>query len=580
MKKITSNKKYIILIVFFLILAVASFGYYQKSRSSVTCQTVVAQRMDLKQVVSLTGRVKSSQKIDLSFEKSGRLAHIYAKNNDQVKSGQILLELDNQDLKIKLNQAKSRLEGAKIALLKAQAQLNSQIAKLKKMQKGTRKEEIDLAKTKVLTCQEKLAQAQKDLEITKSKVASDLQSVYTTALSYLPGAIDLGREAVYQVVDLRDSYFNNFSQESFKIIQSNSLAVELLFGQKDAGRWSKKSLSRLQGGAIGKVQIAENNSTPENIDVAISAIVEALKQIKSTLNAILASPSLPSGETNSVTTEINSLENKIILLNQEKQAIYVQKETNQLAISTSEIRLTQAQGNLALAKSELSVKEAGYNPEDINYQQSEVKMFQENVKWEEYQVKQAMDNVQYYQNEINKTILKSSIDGIVVNQNDLQAGEMVSAGSPVISVISRHKFKIEAYISESDIGKVKVGNRADVTLDAYGEDKVFSAKVVKIDLGETMIEGVASYKATLEFDTENSQIKPGMTANIDILTAKRSNIVALPWRAIVEKNGQKLAKVIRDGQIKEVRVKTGLYGSNGNVEIIKGVKEGEKVCLP
>ncbi len=580
MKKITSNKKYIILIVLFLAVATIGFGYYWKSHSSIVCHTVTAHRTDLRQVVSLTGRVKSVKKINLSFERGGRLADIYVKNNDLVKAGQPLLELDNQDLKIKLNQAKNHLEGTKIALLKAQNQLDSQIAKLKKMQKGVRKEEINLAKTKVQNCQKQLQQAQNDLKITKTKAINDLRSVYATALSYLPGTIDLSREAIYQIVDLCDSYFNDFSQESSKVTNANNQAVELLLGQKNAGRWSKKSLSQLQGGAVAKVQIAENNPTPTNIDVAISTTMEALKQIKLTLNIILSSPLLPANEINNVSTEINYLENRLVLLNQAKQSIYTQKEANQLIISNSEIKLTQAQNNLALAKSELSVKESGYNPEDIRYQQSEVKVFQGNIKWEEYQVKQAMANVRYYQNEINKTILRSPINGIITNQNDLQIGEVVMVGTPIISVISQHKFKIEAYVSESDIEKVRVGDQANVTLDAYGDDKIFSAKVVKIDLGETMIEGVASYKVTLEFNQEDSQIKPGMTANIDILTAERSNVVALPWRAIIEKNGQKLVKIIQNGRVKEVKIKTGLYGSNGSVEIINGVKDGEKVCLP
>ncbi|NIA09601.1 MAG: biotin/lipoyl-binding protein [Nitrospiraceae bacterium] len=155
-------------------------------------------RTNLKQVVSLTGRVKSNQKINLSFEKSGRISHIYVKNNDNVESGQPLLELDNQDLKIKLSQAKSRAEGNKIALLQARAQLKSQLAKLEKMKKGTRVEEIDLVKTKVSSYQQQLIQTKKDLEATKSKAEADLRNVYITTLSYLPSAVDLGKNALYQ----------------------------------------------------------------------------------------------------------------------------------------------------------------------------------------------------------------------------------------------------------------------------------------------------------------------------------------------------------------------------------------------
>ena len=575
------NKKYIFWIVFFLIIiAGAGMAYYQKSRTSLSCQIAIAKRTNLKQVVSLTGRVKSNQKINLSFEKSGRISHIYVKNNDNVESGQPLLELDNQDLKIKLSQAKSRAEGNKIALLQAQAQLKSQLAKLEKMKKGTRVEEIDLAKTKVSNYQQQLIQTKKDLEATKSKAEADLRNVYITTLSYLPSAVDLGKNALYQLSDLQINYFNDYSQESLQIIQDKAVAVKLLLGKENAGRWDKKSLSRLHGGASGDVEFAENNPTPQNIDLAVSKTVEALRKIRIVLNEVISLSQLPSSEATNLSTERNSLDNKIIILIGQQQAIHVQKENNQLTISTAEIKLTQVQSNLAIAKSELLVKESGYNPEDINSQQAEVEKTRADIEWEEYQIQQAIDDVRYYQNEIQKTILESPINGIVVNQNDLQIGEMVLAGAPIISIISRNKFKVEAYVSESDINKVKVGDQANITLDAYGDSKIFLAKVIKIDLGETMIEGVASYKTTLEFDSNEIKIKPGMTANIDILTANKQGVITLPWRSIIEKDGQKLVKTIQGGKVKEVEIETGLYGSEGQVEIIKGIKEGEKICLP
>jgi HlyD family secretion protein len=71
-----------------------------------------------------------------------------------------------------------------------------------------------------------------------------------------------------------------------------------------------------------------------------------------------------------------------------------------------------------------------------------------------------------------------------------------------------------------------------------------------------------------------------MTANIDILTDKRENVIIIPQRAVVSQNGDKIVKILEGEKIREVKVKTGLRGSDGNVEIIEGVKEGEKVVLP
>ena len=130
---------------------------------------------------------------------------------------------------------------------------------------------------------------------------------------------------------------------------------------------------------------------------------------------------------------------------------------------------------------------------------------------------------------------------------------------------------------ETDIAKIEVGNKARLTLDAYGPDVVFRAQVITIDPAETIIEGVTTYKTTLEFDSEDERIRSSMTANLDILTDERQNVIAIPQRAVVTKNGEKLVRVVYDSVIEEIQVKTGLIGRNGLVEITDGLNEGDKV---
>ena len=94
-----------------------------------------------------------------------------------------------------------------------------------------------------------------------------------------------------------------------------------------------------------------------------------------------------------------------------------------------------------------------------------------------------------------------------------------------------------------------------------------------------MVEGVSTYKVTLEFFEEDEKIKSGMTADLDIKTDKRSGVVYVPQRAVITQDGEKFVQVLGGGQVKEVPVKTGLRGSDGRVEIMEGVKEGDKVVV-
>jgi len=189
--------------------------------------------------------------------------------------------------------------------------------------------------------------------------------------------------------------------------------------------------------------------------------------------------------------------------------------------------------------------------------------------------------IQNIKNQIAKTSIYAPINGIVTKQ-DAKVGEIAAANAVLISVMSGTN-EMEAYIPEVDIAKVKIGDSATVTLDAYGRDVVFDAKVTAIDPAETMIEGVATYKTTLQFvSTNNKPVKSGMTANIDISTAAKSNVLIVPQRTVVSKNSDNFVDVYNssDGSVNEIKVTIGLRGSDGNIEILDGLKEGDKVIIP
>jgi HlyD family secretion protein len=105
----------------------------------------------------------------------------------------------------------------------------------------------------------------------------------------------------------------------------------------------------------------------------------------------------------------------------------------------------------------------------------------------------------------------------------------------------------------------------------------FEVKVVKIDPAETVIEGVSTYKTTFIFTKDDERVKSGMTANIDILTAKKENVIFVPTRAVSSKNNEKFVQILTAEGPKDVLVTAGLRGFDGNIEIISGVSEGDKI---
>jgi HlyD family secretion protein len=193
-------------------------------------------------------------------------------------------------------------------------------------------------------------------------------------------------------------------------------------------------------------------------------------------------------------------------------------------------------------------------------------------------IRQAELDIEDTQVEIGKRIIRAPIDGVITDIRT-EVGENISSGTPVISLISSNQFQIEANLPESDVAKVEIGAEADVTLDAYGSDVIFHAKVVAVDPGETVIDGVATYKTTLQFIETDPRIKSGMTADILIKGEQKEGVLSVPQRAIIVRDGKKYVQVLEGEKVQEKLIQTGLRGSDGSVEVTDGLQAGEQVIV-
>ncbi|MGC9603495.1 MAG: efflux RND transporter periplasmic adaptor subunit [Minisyncoccia bacterium] len=181
--------------------------------------------------------------------------------------------------------------------------------------------------------------------------------------------------------------------------------------------------------------------------------------------------------------------------------------------------------------------------------------------------------------QLAKTAIYAPISGVVTVQN-AKVGEIAPAGTVMVSIISASNFEVEANVPEADIAKVKVGDDAAVTLDAYGSDVIFDTKVSSVDPAETMVEGIATYKTKFQFTKMDDRVKSGMTANITVFTAKRENVLVIPQRLVMTKDGKSSVMVdLGNGRSEERTVEAGLKGVDGNVEIVSGLNEGDKVIV-
>lgn len=130
-------------------------------------------------------------------------------------------------------------------------------------------------------------------------------------------------------------------------------------------------------------------------------------------------------------------------------------------------------------------------------------------------------------------------------------------------------------LSEVDVSKVKIGQKASVTLDGV-PGKTFTGQVQSVNRVGVVSSGVTNYPVLIKLDTDSVEILPNMAATANILLDNKDNVLVIPSSAITTQNGQSIVRVFKNGQVQEVPVEAGL-SSDIQTEIKSGLSEGDEV---
>lgn len=501
-----------LLLSLFAVAVLSGGTYFFFFRSSqIPYELVKVTKGTISQEVIVTGKTKPLQDVSLAFERSGKVSRIFAAVGDRVYDGQVLAELDRTELSAQLSQAEANLE--------------TQKAKLAELKTGTRPEELKIQEGKVSSAQTALLDARQNM-------ADKIQESYTKADD--------------SVRNIADQFFNNPRSANPQI--SFTVGDQSLKGKLETGRFDlETSLT------AWRLSLDQLNLSADLGIYSRDAIANAGK-VKTFLdNAALAVNALTPSITISQTT-IDGWKSNLSSARTSMNAALAN-------LSSAKEKLSAAEASLILAENQLNLDKAGTSPEAIAAQEA--------------QVKQAQANVESARAQLSKAIIKAPIPGVVTKQ-DVKVGEIVSANTPLISIISLGNLQIEANIPEVDIGKVMIGNPVNITVDAF-PGEAFSGKVTYIDPAETIIDGVVNFRLTIIFNSADARLKSGLTANLNIQTLTKSDVLILPQYAILEYDSGVFARIQDGNSTKEIPIVIGIRGQDGGVEIISGVSEGDEV---
>ena len=220
------------------------------------------------------------------------------------------------------------------------------------------------------------------------------------------------------------------------------------------------------------------------------------------------------------------------------------------------------------------------------------------------------------QNQVNleHTIITAPIDGIVTSRN-VDVGQTVAASlqSPTLFIIAADltKMQVNANIDEADVGRIRPGQHVTFRVDAYPTE-MFDGTVVQIRLQPVVVQNVTTYGTVIDVPNRDLKLKPGMTANVKVEIARRSDVLRVPNAALRfrppadpsqpanagkaaggggpgagggagsgagggrREAGSRVYKVV-DGKLAAVPIKTGISDSSFT-EVIEGaIAEGDKL---
>ncbi|MCZ6625694.1 MAG: efflux RND transporter periplasmic adaptor subunit, partial [Deltaproteobacteria bacterium] len=213
----------------------------------------------------------------------------------------------------------------------------------------------------------------------------------------------------------------------------------------------------------------------------------------------------------------------------------------------------------------------------------------------------------------NRSVIRAPVSGLIILKN-VEAGQTVAASlssPPIVTIADLTQMKVDAWVDEADIGKVKLGQEAQFQVDSF-PSRIFKGKVVKIYPSPEIQSNVVTYDTEIHVQNEDLALKPGMTATVTIILAKLNDVLIAPHAALklrtseirkvypLERRqrrrrrrspeeraararkrfleGKGRVYVYKDGIPKRVRVRFGATDVK-NMMIKKGLKEGDKVIV-
>jgi HlyD family secretion protein len=499
-----------------IIIACAGIYLVINSKKTPSYNFTSATQGSITQSVEDSGTVAAAQNVPLEFQSGGEITEIDAKVGDMVTKGQTIAKLDTKSANASISAASAAVESAK--------------ANYQKVIDGASGPQIDVAKAALENAQVALNNAQKNqgvITAQQTTAVSNAQSaMFNAGLVATPSASNANVSSVSDPT-ISGTYTGTI-QGSYSIT---------LYASGNGLSYQYTGLENGSGVVISGIPLALGK-------MGLFITFPSASNLQST-NAWTVS--VPNTESPAYLPAYNAYQTA---LQTQNQALTAAQE----AIDTAQAAYDQSQAQLASvvtpARSEdVTAAQAAVNAADAEYEAAE--------------------------NTYDNSVITAPFDG-QIGTLTLKVGTTVNPNQAIGTIITSNKYEVDIELSQAQISKVKTGDTASITFDAYPGQQ-FAATLASIDTAATMDQNASVYDATLEFVENDSRIKAGLGANVTISDITHDNAVIVPAAAIITKDNEKFVLVKgSNDKTSQVQVTTGIENSD-NVEILSGLSAGQQV---
>lgn len=538
-----------------VVLGASYWGYKTYTNTSGETRYVLAAVEKGTIIASITGsgQVSASNQIELKPKASGDVVLVSAENGQDVRAGELIVQLDARDAVKAVRDAESNLQSVKISLAKLRQpadalstlQTENALAEAKESKQNAEdnlKKSYDDGFTAVANAFIDLPAVMTGLQdiLIGTTIAAgqwNLDYYGSAAANYDDRSLEYRDDARVKLQSARTAYDKSFHNYKSVSRSSDPPTIESLLDDTYA---TARAVSEAVKSANNLIQFYEDKLTERNLKPNAAADIH------------LASLNSYTGKVNTNLANLLSIKNSI--------------QANRDAITSAERAIAEKTESLAKLK-------AGADPLDIQAQELAVKQ-RENALLD------AREKLADY-------FVRAPFDGTIAKIN-VKKSDSVSASAAVATLITKQKLA-EVSLNEVDAAKVKVGEKATLTFDAV-DGLSISGKVAEIDAVGTVTQGVVTYSVKIGFDTQDDRVKSGMSVSAAIITDVRQDVLSVPNGAVKSQGGGYYVEVfdqaISGGQNSQGvtsptpprEQSVGLGLANDTVtEITSGLEEGDQV---